>query len=74
MLKTYNAKYVRFEDHIEVIRYSELKTNSSGEEHENKLITDGITEQERNQQLTEQAFRIKRKVKYYLQANHFTLF
>ncbi len=74
MLKTYNAKYVRFEDHIEVIRYGELKTHLSGEEHENKRITGQITEPERKQQLTEQAFRIKRKVKYYLQANQFTLF
>ena len=74
----YDAKVIRFENHIEIIRYGEsrIRVSEEGNYFKKKVPdTDDINEEEKKKlRLLQQAFRIKRKIKYYCVANEFDLF
>lgn len=78
MEKNYNAKFVRFDDHIEILYYGHLRTRLVGAAGDKSIKQNrqqtSIDAQTRDQQLSEQAFKIKRKINYYLKANSFDLF
>ncbi|MCT0061671.1 hypothetical protein EFK34_09955 [Lactococcus lactis subsp. lactis] len=72
----YNSKIIRFDDHIEIIRYGENRIRSASEHNNSKRVLKRIDfdKETQNQRAFEQAYRIKRKIKYYCQANDFDLF
>lgn len=70
----YNSKIVRFEDHIEIIRYGVSRTRVPTEQNNKKTMKLVDNEEAQKQRAIEQAYRIKRKIKYYCQANAFDLF
>jgi len=76
MLKQYNAKVIRFENHLEIIRYgcSRIRTASHQLSEGIQIYEDNRDNDERKQRVIEQVFRIKRKIKYYCLSNDFDLF
>lgn len=75
-MNEYNSKIIRFGDHIEIIRYGVNRTKLSSERSDRNMRTydDKDAEERQKQRALEQAFRIKRKIKYYCQSNDFNLF
>lgn len=72
----YNSKIIKFDDHIEIIRYGANRTKSSAKQSNSKQVLKciDVDEEAQKQRTLEQAYRIKRKIKYYCQANDFDLF
>lgn len=72
----YNSKIIRFDDHIEIIRYGENRIRAPVEQNNSNRVLKRIdvNEEAQKQRAFEQAYRIKRKIKYYCQANDFDLF
>lgn len=71
----YNAKVIKFEDHIEIVKYGVPRVHKAPKLLKNPESNMPINVSDSDEtQLVQQTFRIKRKVKYYLQANSFNLF
>lgn len=71
----YNSKIIRFDHHIEIIKYGENRIRTlDGKDKSNRGLKCVDSEEAKNQRVLEQAYRIKRKIKYYCQANDFDLF
>ncbi|WP_221912748.1 rolling circle replication-associated protein [Streptococcus halichoeri] len=75
-MNEYNAKIIMFEDHAEIIRYGTNITRAPSEQiNRNTRTHNDVDDEElQKQRVLEQAFRTKRKVKYYCQTNDFNLF
>ena len=65
-----------FEDHIEIIKYgtNRITVPSDKNDRNIKAHNDSDDEERQKRRALEQAFRIKRKIKYYCQSNDFDLF
>ncbi len=65
-----------FEDHAEIIRYGINRTRVPSEQIDRNTRTHNDVDDEelQKQRALEQAFRTKRKIKYYCQSNDFNLF
>lgn len=65
-----------FENHVEIIRYGINRTRASSEQIDRNTRTHNDVDDEELQKkrALEQAFRTKRKIKYYCQSNDFNLF
>lgn len=74
MENTYNAKFIIFEDRIGVVQYVTLRTHIAEATQIATSCNPIIDSNTQERQLLERAFRIKRKIKYYLQSNPFNLF
>lgn len=72
----YNSKIIRFDNHIEIIRYGENRIRVSSENNNaNRVLKRSEVDEEAQRKRTlEQAYRIKRKIKYYCLSNSFDLF
>lgn len=75
-MKKYNSKIIMFEDHIEIIKYgtNRITVPSDKNDRNIKAHNDSDDEERQKRRALEQAFRIKRKIKYYCQSNDFDLF
>ena len=75
-MNEYNSKIIVFEDHIEIIKYGTNRTRAPSEKNDRniKIQNDVNDEELQKQRALEQAFRTKRKLKYYCQSNDFNLF
>ena len=75
-MNEYNSKIIVFEDHIEIIKYGTNRTRAPSEKNDRNIKThnDVNDEELQKQRALEQAFRTKRKIKYYCQSNDFNLF
>lgn len=75
-MKKYNSKIIMFEDHIEIIKYgtNRITVPSHKNDRNIKAHNDSDDEERQKRRALEQAFRIKRKIKYYCQSNDFDLF
>lgn len=75
-MNVYNAKIIMFEDHAEIIRYGINRTRVPSEQIDRNTRTHNDVDDEelQKQRALEQAFRTKRKIKYYCQSNDFNLF
>lgn len=65
-----------FEDHIEIIKYGKNRITVPSDKNDRniKAHNDSDDEERQKRRALEQAFRIKRKIKYYCQSNDFDLF
>ena len=72
----YNTKIVMFGGHAEIIRYGTNRTRAPSEKNDRNTRTHNDIDNEKlqKQRTLEQAFRTKRKIKYYCQSNDFNLF
>lgn len=74
--REYNAKVIRFENKLEIIRYggSRIRIPSHQLSGGMQIYENNEDEDEKKQRAIEQSFRIKRKIKYYCLSNDFDLF
>lgn len=70
----YNSKVVRFENRIEIIKFGGNRIRAPNENNKSSISKRVDDEKVKEQRELEQAFRIKRKIKYYCLANNFDLF
>lgn len=75
-MKKYNSKIIMFEDHIEIIKYGTNRITVPSDKNDKNIEAhnDSDDEERQKRRALEQAFRIKRKIKYYCQSNDFDLF
>ncbi len=72
---TYNAKFIRYDNKVEIIRYREPKFKVFGNGYKKSYpLRHDKTEPDEELQKLQQMYRIKRKIKYYLSVNYFDLF
>ncbi len=72
----YNSKIIRFDNYLEIIRYGENRIRApSKNNNSNQILKPSEVDEEAQKKRTlEQAYRIKRKIKYYCLSNNFDLF
>lgn len=75
-MQNYNSKVILFDNRIEIIKYGGNMQRAPNEKDEsNNHARMNIDDEEyKERQAMEQAYRIKRKIKYYCLANNFDLF
>lgn len=75
-MQNYNSKVILFDNRIEIIKYGGNMQRAPNEKDEsnNHARMDIDDEEYKERQAMEQAYRIKRKIKYYCLANNFDLF
>lgn len=75
-MQEYNSKVIRFDNRVEIIKFGQKTQRAPTQEEKSTGTGIGIVDDEETQEqkAMKQAFRIKRKIKYYCLANDFNLF
>jgi len=75
MLEEYNTKIISYPDgSVEIIKYKSPRLRGSLDLKSSRSIEADNSEAKRKQRALDQAYRIKRKLKYYIASNDFNLF
>lgn len=73
MSDDYNVKIIRFKNRVEIIKYAEMKTRFSPIIPEFQSIRKKSVE-EMERRAMQQAYRVRKKIRYYILSNSFDLF